>query len=120
MAKHPTAESKMVLRTVYLPIELDRRLRGIAFREERSKGDLMRDLIGEALARRREAGETTFEERAPVRISKASGTEVRDELPSQPVKAKTSKPAAAKKLVKSRVRSQSRKAAKPRQQRAAG
>jgi len=37
------ANSKMVLRTVYLPPELDEQLRVRAFREKTTKGDLIRE-----------------------------------------------------------------------------
>jgi hypothetical protein len=84
MAKRPTGDAKMVLRTVYLPLDLDRDLRGIAFREERSKGDLMRDLLVEALEQRRKAGQQTFAQRAPVAIEQMSAIEVRAEPPVTP------------------------------------
>lgn len=38
-------EDKMVLRTVYLPFELDQELKSIAFRDDRSKNDLIRELV---------------------------------------------------------------------------
>jgi len=38
-------EDRMVLRTVYLPFDLDQKLRSIAFRDNRSKNDLIRELI---------------------------------------------------------------------------
>jgi len=38
-------EERMVLRTVYLPPELDAELRKIAYDDGRTKGDLIRDSI---------------------------------------------------------------------------
>lgn len=38
-------EDKMVLRTVYLPFDLDQELKSIAFRDDRSKNDLIRELV---------------------------------------------------------------------------
>lgn len=43
------AGERMVLRTVYLPPELDEKLRIYAFREKLSKGDVMRTAIARVL-----------------------------------------------------------------------
>jgi len=42
-------DSPMVLRTVYLPRSLDTELRNMAFTQERSKSDLIRELLVIAL-----------------------------------------------------------------------
>ncbi len=39
------SSDNMVLRTVYLPRELDQQLKSAAFRNERSKNDVIRELI---------------------------------------------------------------------------
>jgi predicted DNA-binding protein len=39
----------MVLRTIYLPLQIDRRLREIAFSRNISKGELIRELIANGL-----------------------------------------------------------------------
>jgi len=49
MSKRP--EGNLVLRSVYLPEELDGRIRAIAFLTGRSKGDLIRDVLREGLER---------------------------------------------------------------------
>jgi len=49
MSKRP--EGNLVLRSVYLPEEIDERLRAIAFVTGRSKGDLIRDILREGLKR---------------------------------------------------------------------
>jgi len=41
----PLTTSALVLRTVYIPRSLDTTLRNIAFREERTKSDLIRELL---------------------------------------------------------------------------
>ena len=43
------ATANMVLRTVYLPRELDAKLKIIAFQEDRSKNDIVRELLQEGL-----------------------------------------------------------------------
>jgi hypothetical protein len=43
--------TSMVLRSIYLPVELDDDLRGIAFRNRRSKGDLIREFVADGLER---------------------------------------------------------------------
>ncbi|WP_269713274.1 ribbon-helix-helix protein, CopG family [Caulobacter sp. NIBR2454] len=59
MAKNDASEN-MVLRTVYLPKALDKRLRAIAFDQELSKGELMRVLIAEAMQHRAGLGQAAF------------------------------------------------------------
>jgi len=49
MSKPP--EGNLVLRSVYLPEELDSRLREFAFLQGRSKGDLIREAIEQGLRR---------------------------------------------------------------------
>lgn len=80
--------SDLILRTVYLPKEVDRELKAVAFRSERSKNALIRDLIVEAIKARRERGDPLFSDtprRDPVtvaqvkprRVSAAKGTAAR-------------------------------------------
>ena len=45
-------QENMVLRTIYLPKALDRELRELAFSMDKTKGELMRELVLEALAAR--------------------------------------------------------------------
>lgn len=52
MSKRP--EGNMVMRSVYLPEELDNRLRAVAFLHNRSKGDLIRELVQAGLGRMEE------------------------------------------------------------------
>lgn len=46
-------KEKMVLRSVYLPYSVDRQLRNTAFRSERSKNDVIREIIQAALTERK-------------------------------------------------------------------
>jgi hypothetical protein len=52
----------MVLRTVYLPRELDQQLKTAAFRDARSKNDIIRELIQIGMRSRRAAGDRRFDE----------------------------------------------------------
>lgn len=45
-----TDDSNLVLRTVYLPLDLDELLRQLAFEKRVSKNELIRSLLQEALA----------------------------------------------------------------------
>ena len=49
MSKRP--DGNMVLRSVYLPEEMDNRLRAVAYLHTRSKGDLIRELVQMGLKR---------------------------------------------------------------------
>ena len=60
-------EDKMVLRTVYLPFELDQELRSIAFRDNRSKNDLIRELIKTGIDAAKEGDDRRFKFVAPAR-----------------------------------------------------
>ena len=51
---------KMVLRTVYLPFDLDQELKSIAFTNDRSKGDLIRELIKAGIATAKKGGDKRF------------------------------------------------------------
>jgi len=62
MSERP--EGNLVLRSVYLPEELDSRLRNIAFLRGRSKGDIIRDVVREGLKRLEEAAVQERKERA--------------------------------------------------------
>jgi len=55
----------MVLRSVYLPENVDDRLRALAFLQNRSKGDLVRELVQEGLDRLEEAVRGEREEPTP-------------------------------------------------------
>lgn len=58
-------EGNMVLRSVYLPENVDDRLRALAFLQNRSKGDLVRELVQEGLDRLEEAVRGEREEPTP-------------------------------------------------------
>jgi hypothetical protein len=66
------AETKdnMVLRTVYLPLGLDRELRQLAFSRDVSKADLIRDFIRQGLGRVQASGERTLAEKVQERIDR--------------------------------------------------
>ena len=61
----------MVLRTLYLPVELDRRLKVLAFTRGVSKGELTRELIERGLAKIASSGERSSSE-PPLRKSASS------------------------------------------------
>lgn len=61
-----TNEDRMVLRTVYLPPELDAELRKIAFESECSKGDLIRESIRTLIDSRTQPKPATKKSKAPV------------------------------------------------------
>jgi hypothetical protein len=67
MADQPS--ENMVLRTVYLPRELDQQLKTVAFRDERSKNDIIRELIQAGLQSRRAAGDHRFDDQ-PIKRGK--------------------------------------------------
>jgi hypothetical protein len=50
-----TDDSNLVLRTVYLPLDLDELLRQLAFEKRVSKNELIRSLLQEALALNRKS-----------------------------------------------------------------
>lgn len=52
MQRSYSYDSNLVLRTVYLPRELDDRLRTIGFQERQSKNEVIRNLLREALQSR--------------------------------------------------------------------
>lgn len=80
--------NNMVLRTIYLPPDVDQALKSAAIRGSRSKGDLIRELIKTGLeAKRKEAGSYFAEpsgNKQPVRPAAVTRTIV--------VKAKSPKP----------------------------
>lgn len=83
-------KDNMVLRTVYLPIGLDRELRQLAFSRDVSKADLIRDFIRLGLGGVQQSGEKTIADKLQERI------ETRKSAISQAlVTAKSKKPAAA-------------------------
>lgn len=53
-------EDKMVLRTVYLPFDLDQELKSIAFRDDRSKNDLIRELVKMGIQAAKAKGDKRF------------------------------------------------------------
>lgn len=53
-------QDKMVLRTVYLPQSLDQVLKGIAFRGDRSKNDVIRELIQAGIDAKMKGGDNRF------------------------------------------------------------
>jgi hypothetical protein len=57
------ASGNMVLRTLYLPLEVDRELRSIAFTRDVSKAELMRGFIQQGLEVIRSSGEKSLAER---------------------------------------------------------
>jgi hypothetical protein len=67
-------EDKMVLRTVYLPFDLDQELRSIAFRDNRSKNDLIRELIKSGIETAKKGDDRRFKfvppKRKPVPTAK--------------------------------------------------
>lgn len=58
----PDDRENMVLRTVYLPRSLDSRLRALAFTLGQSKAAFMRELLAEALDRRKSEGQESWAE----------------------------------------------------------
>ncbi len=61
-------KDNMVLRTVYLPINLDRELRQLAFSRDVSKADLIRDFIRQGLGGVQQTGEKTLADKVQERI----------------------------------------------------
>lgn len=53
-------EDKMVLRTVYLPFHLDQELKSIAFRGDRSRNDLVLELVKLGLQAAKDSGDKRF------------------------------------------------------------
>lgn len=78
-------QDNMVLRTVYLPKELDRELKTVAFRMELSKGELMRILVQDALQRRKSEGLVPADADHMVAITQESAV-VRKPLPKRAAK----------------------------------
>ena len=64
----PDPKDNMVLRTVYLPINLDRELRQLAFSRDVSKADLIRDFIRQGLGGVQQTGEKTLADKVQERI----------------------------------------------------
>ncbi|WP_374550957.1 ribbon-helix-helix domain-containing protein [Sphingobium yanoikuyae] len=62
------SKDNMVLRTVYLPINLDRELRQLAFSRDVSKADLIRDFIRQGLGGVQQTGEKTLADKIQERI----------------------------------------------------
>ncbi|HZU51573.1 MAG TPA: CopG family transcriptional regulator [Sphingomicrobium sp.] len=61
-------KENMVLRTVYLPLDLDRELRQLAFSRDVSKADLIRDFIHQGLGNVEASGEKTLAAKVQERI----------------------------------------------------
>jgi predicted DNA-binding protein len=81
----PVDSENMVLRTLYLPQDLDRVLKSVATRSARSKGDLIRELIVAGLQEKRKEADSYYAEpkteRGPVRPSAPKGTVVAQAKP---------------------------------------
>lgn len=71
-----TESENMVLRTIYLPKDLDQTLKAAAIRGARTKGDLIRELILTGLSEKRKDAKSFFSE--PV---KAAAKAVRPSAP---------------------------------------
>ncbi len=63
MQRSYSYDTSLVLRTVYLPRDLDERLREIAFSQRTSKNEVIRSLLQEALKTRK------HEEKVPARAA---------------------------------------------------
>ena len=74
------AGNKMVLRSLYLPLELDRVLRSLAFSRSMSKAELMRIFIENGLKNVKESGEKTLAER----LSALSAVKMDEETVNKP------------------------------------
>jgi hypothetical protein len=66
-------QENMVLRTVYLPYELDSKLREVAFSNGVSKGVLIREFVQNGLTAREQAGERTLAEKVSARAKAGVG-----------------------------------------------
>lgn len=64
----PDPERSMVLRTVYLPLALDRELRRLAFSRDVSTADLIGDFILRGLGDVQQTGEKTSADKVETRI----------------------------------------------------
>jgi len=64
-----TGSENMVLRTIYLPLEVDRELKSIAFSRDVSKAELMRGFILQGLAQFKASDEKTLAERVIARVA---------------------------------------------------
>ncbi|OWW01915.1 hypothetical protein ATY81_23510 [Rhizobium sp. R72] len=64
----PDPKDSMVLRTVYLPLALDRELRRLAFSRDVSTADLIRDFILKGLGDVQQTGEKTLADKVQMRI----------------------------------------------------
>lgn len=76
------ATENLVLRTFYVPLEMDRTLKALAFTRGISKGELIRELIGKGLAAIADAGERSVAERLAARRAAAGS-------PAKPVRRRT-------------------------------
>ena len=75
----------MVLRTLYLPSEIDRQLKALAFTRDVSKGEVMRELIKQGLASISASGEQTLVEQLSARLAQVPQRRgsARRELPAR-------------------------------------
>ncbi|WP_404478988.1 ribbon-helix-helix protein, CopG family [Novosphingobium sp. BL-52-GroH] len=78
IGKNSESSEKMVLRTVYLPPELDEKLRVSAFRAKVSKGDVIRNAIALALK-----ADAPLEARGKPTMAKATKKRVNDSKTKQ-------------------------------------
>jgi Ribbon-helix-helix protein, copG family len=99
MTEH--TKENMILRTVYLPSDLDSRLRSLAFTRGVSKGELIRDLINNGLADREAAGERTLAQKVSALAAKGKGLAkasraITKQAPKRPEPRRASKRTSAK------------------------
>jgi predicted DNA-binding protein len=78
----------MVLRTIYLPKELDQQLKAAAIRGDRSKGDVIRELIAAGMKTLGDDKTSYFAPSIPVRTHAVRPTAVKPRLVSKHVKKK--------------------------------
>lgn len=83
------SKDNMVLRTVYLPIGLDRQLRQLAFSRDVSKADLIRDFIRLGLGGIQQSGEKTLADKVQERIDSRETTISKALVTAKPKKAAT-------------------------------
>ncbi|MCJ2014196.1 hypothetical protein [Methylobacterium sp. J-076] len=60
--------SNLVLRSVYLPDDLDQELKVVAFHEDRSKNDIMREVLQAGLRTLRAEGDRRFVRQKPAKL----------------------------------------------------
>jgi hypothetical protein len=99
----------MVLRTIYMPLDVDRRLREIAFSQNISKGELMRKFILEGIQGVDRSGQATLAEKVE-RLADAKA--IREAQVAAAAKSKAPRAAAGKAKVTARAKPVTAKAVK--------